>query len=139
MRELHQYITNKYPRFGCTINVAHITGEQRGVLLADFTYRDKAGKTWVATAPMYTDGGTFWRLPRLTRYITGAPWGKYLAAFIIHDYLCLHPEICSRKRADKLVYEMVRYLGANIIAARLLYRGVRIGAALGIGVPKKEK
>ena len=55
------------------------------------------------------------------------PWGRWNAAAILHDYLCVH-RTCSRFLADALFREAMRDLGVPVWRRVLMYYGVRLYA-----------
>ena len=115
--------------------IQHREGCNAGVLYRDLSYVDKYGRVHTAHAGMPTDGGTIWRLPRSTWWLTGSPYGRYLSAFIIHDWYCIRANDLTgaeryqlRLEADILFREMLLYLGASKLAASIMFAGVRVGA-----------
>lgn len=52
-------------------------------------------------------------------------WGhEYAEAAIVHDYLYRTHRV-SRKRADKIFYEIMKYRGCHPIKAKVMYLAVR--------------
>ena len=107
---------------------------KHAILLDDFMYIDKNGRTHTAPAGFRTDGGTVTGF----FHIVGTPYRNYLAAYIIHDYECDIAEaykksnhemyVTLRRDADDLFMEMLVYLKAGTVKRWLMYRGVRVGA-----------
>lgn len=48
---------------------------------------------------------------------------------LIHDFLCDRPAICSRKEADRILFQKCISFGMNPVKAYFVYIGVRIGAS----------
>jgi hypothetical protein len=63
---------------------------------------------------------------------------SYAASACLHDFLCRW-EGFSRRTADALFHEALTALGVTGWRRWLLYRGVRIGAALNIPPPVPER
>ena len=120
--------------------VRHYAGQNTGELVEELRYTDNDGLVHTAPVGLQTDGATVWKLPRATWWISGAPYGRYLAAYLIHDAECVAARNLTGKYrkearldADRTLREMVRSLGASRVTASLIYRGVRVGAAFGAG------
>ena len=106
-------------------------------LLEDFWYIDHEGDKHIAYAGMLTDGTS---IPRALWTIFGNPFSTdHLPAAVIHDCICYDCEDLIRAglkkearqlrlSADRLFLEMLLYLKIRKSKARLMYRGVRIGA-----------
>ncbi len=104
------------------------------ILKDSLAYVDKNGRRYLAQEGMITDGAS---IPRVLWDTVGSPYAsKYLPAYILHDHLCQHardiPDKEMRKRlrkgADKLLREMMDYLGAGWVKRSVVYRGVGIGS-----------
>jgi len=117
-----------------TVCLAH-TGRD-AVLLKAIDYTDADGVRVKAPTGMPTNGGS---IPRAFWDTIGPPYAsKFLPAYMIHDKLCGDANHLAsadavfgrklRKEADKLFYEMIRFLGCNRVKAWLMYGGVRLGA-----------
>ena len=68
------------------------------------------------------------------------PYKGTKKAAVVHDYLCRHVACDkeSRKRADKLFYEMLLEAGLSKLRAQLGYMGVRVGSYFGKGCNYEE-
>lgn len=60
----------------------------------------------------------FWRIEQPIN-------AKYLSAFVLHDW-CYSSHCVSRKKADKILYELLREAGMSWIKAKAIYRVVRL-------------
>jgi len=116
--------------------ISHTIGEKESKLVEELIYIDKKGRTHRAPANMPTDGLS---IPRFFWRVVDPPMSsKYLAAAIIHDHYCYKAAHLAdsdikaarklRKDADKLFYEMLRYLGCGFVKAKAMYRAVRLGS-----------
>ena len=131
MRHDKQGFTSK------TIHLEHLIDSTRAILGRSFTYIDVDGVKYTAHPPMPTDGGS---VPKFFYRVIGPPFASpYLAAYIIHDWLCREAEklavngfyyeaVVTRKEADLLFKEMLSFLGCNRVKVRAMYRAVRFGS-----------
>lgn len=111
----------------------HPIGKSSAILLSDFIYIDKAGRTHTSKAGNITDGAS---IPRFFWRVIGPPMaGPYLPAAIIHDMYCEKAHTLTGKEAkelrlaaDKLFFEMLECLGLSRLKCKLMYYGVRIGS-----------
>jgi hypothetical protein len=97
-------------------------------LLAPFSFKDPAGKTWAAPVDYVVNGAS---IPRALWTLMGSPYmGDYRRASIVHDKACDDARGNSRARraADRMFYHACRAGGCSDVEATLLYIGVRIGA-----------
>lgn len=69
-----------------------------------------------------TDGGS---IPKIFQNII-SPLGCYLQAFLVHDILYAG-EFCARAEADRMLLELLEYLGANWLRRNEIYAAVRLG------------
>jgi hypothetical protein len=58
------------------------------------------------------------------------PAGPYAPAAVIHDYLCEHPERCSRFLADAVFREVMREIGVPWYVRLPVYYAVRTYGAI---------
>ena len=116
-------------------DVRHYDDGRKGETLASLSYTDTQGRTHTAPVAMPTDGGS----QPAGWYAIDRPYGKYLRAYLIHDYYCARARHllshglvdaarALRLDADRLLREMVLFLGAPRWKAAAIYRGVRTGA-----------
>lgn len=87
-------------------------------------YEANDGKIYTIPKDFVTDGASiprfFWRI-----YL---PYGKYIEAAVLHDYIYRTPTIpLTRKQADKLLEEAMEWCQVNAFDRKVIYTGVRIG------------
>lgn len=100
-------------------------------LLDDFSFTDPNGRVWLAPQGTLTDGAS---IPQALWSAVGSPFtGDYRCAAVVHDAACSDPSV-SRREADRMFYQACLAGGCSLVQARILYIGVRIGAAFGQGV-----
>lgn len=94
------------------------------LLLEDFAYdSDLLKRIVVVPAGFLTD---FASVPRGLWNIL--PKTEYGQAAVVHDFLCRYGEV-TRKEADLVFKEALEHLGASSRRVKVMYWGVRIGAA----------
>lgn len=101
--------------------------DRRMRLLADFSFTDPAGTTWLTPKDYVVDGAS---IPRALWTLVGSPYtGDYRRASIVHDKACDDAvnNSTARRAADRMFYHACRTGGCSIEDATLLYVGVRIG------------
>ncbi|MCK8495272.1 DUF1353 domain-containing protein [Spirosoma sp. RP8] len=92
----------------------------------EFFYIDPKGRKWVAPAGSIVNGAS---IPAALWSMVGSPYtGEYRRASIVHDVACDDAAV-SRKEADEMFYHACLAGGCTLFEARVLYAGVRIGAA----------
>jgi hypothetical protein len=127
------------PEFLTQLHV-NVLSDDVSELDADFQYAS-AVLNQVITVPkgFHTDFASVPRFPGA--YLLAGGKAKWEA--VVHDYLCVHPEICSRQKADEVFHEAMGVradfrdpTGAGQVKESqatwrrgLMYVGVRIGAA----------
>lgn len=107
-------------------------GGRRWMVVEEFTYLTRAGELIVVPAGFVTDGAS---VPRLLWWLFPPFGGNYDEAAVIHDHLYSEAELyagdddghVSRAHADTLMLEAMGVKGVDIVDARLIYRGVRLG------------
>jgi len=92
-------------------------------LVEDFTENTKIGTITVPKSTI-TDLAS---VPRLLWWII-PPFGRYSQAAVIHDYLCVNSNICDRKTADEIFYDLMIKYKTYKWKAKLMYCGVRVRA-----------
>ena len=105
------------------------TDDRSMQLLEPFSFRDPAGKNWLATKGSHVDGAS---IPRALWTIVGSPYtGDYRRASVVHDVACEEAghDIKKRRAADRMFFHACRAGGCSIWQSIILYLGVRIGAA----------
>ena len=69
----------------------------------------------------------FASIPRPFWSLIGAPWGKYGAAAVVHDWCYFRGILLyTRKRADEIFYEAMGVLGVPEWKRRTMYVAIRI-------------
>ena len=58
-------------------------------------------------------------------WIFTPPDGKYTLASVVHDYLCIHPEIMKRKAADELFMKIAKQSGVNKFTSYIMFAAIR--------------
>jgi hypothetical protein len=129
-------------QFLAPLRVEEIEGDDcRWRLLEPCVYHLKElnGPEWVMAGKGFeTDFGS---IPRFLWWLPSFhPNGRFRRAYVIHDKLYQEPvilnrsaegvvsvRICHRDEADEILLEAITVLGANWVAKRLIYRGVRLG------------
>jgi len=107
--------------------------DRYAVLYHQWLYVDRKGAPHVAGEGFPLDGLT---IPRILWRVAGHPWGRHLAAGVIHDSDCAialsFPPGDHRDRlrlhADELFHEGLEYLGASAATASIWYASVRVGS-----------
>jgi hypothetical protein len=103
-------------------------------MLANFCYTSADGEHNCIIRDDLYNGGS---IPRPLWPLIGSPYtGKARKAFPIHDKMCadaaklptFKQRWVARLHADKILYEMCRFLGIRWTKCAALYSGVRIGA-----------
>jgi len=110
-------------------------------LVEDFHYTTAADITHTGRKGLIIDGKTVPR-PLWATFLAGPPYvGKGRNAAVIHDQMCKDahmwaaegfagPAAEMREYADELFDEMLAHLGVNRLKRWVMFRGVRIGAAV---------
>ena len=104
---------------------------RNGRLYRDFSYTDTIGREHMAHKGMITDGGS---IPRFLWRLIGSPFtGVARPAYIIHDKYCYKANDLEgaeraelRLSADKLLLEILEYLGVKKWRLKTIYTAVRI-------------
>ena len=95
------------------------------ILHRDLQYMDDGDKIYTVPAGFVTDGASipraFWRVLR--------PFGKYIEAAVLHDYLYAHPEVygTTQKEADDLFKLAMRDCGVSKWKRNVMWAAVRVG------------
>lgn len=130
------------PQFHDVLHVKEIDGVDREWELLEpciYHLHEPDGPEWVmAGTGFVTDFGSIPRI--LWVFPSFHPNGRFRRAYVIHDKLYRDPviltrspegvagvRICHRDEADAILLEAVDVLGANWLARRVIYRGVRLG------------
>lgn len=101
------------------------TGNEIDILLADFTYIDKEGKTWTATKDLPWDGAS---IPRALWTPVGSPkTGCHKLPSIVHDeYYKRHAQHGeTRREVDEMFYQACRAKGVCRAKAATMYYALR--------------
>lgn len=103
-------------------------GEDRNMLmLEDFWYVDPQGRRWEAPRNSVINGAS---IPVALWSSVGSPYtDDYRRAAVVHDVACANPEIV-RDEADEMFYFACLCGGCSLFKSKILYAGVRIGAAV---------
>lgn len=105
-------------------------------LLRDFPVHIRVGvrvQSVVVPKGFVTD---FASVPRILHAVF-PPMGKYGAAALVHDYLCVERPV-TRKEADKLFYNLMIRHEVKPWKAKIMYAATRLYAIL-TGVDKRER
>ena len=104
-------------------------GEDRNMMiLEDFWYIDPKGRHWLAPRNSIINGAS---IPSALWSSVGSPYtDDYRRAAIVHDVACQDLKII-RAEADEMFYFSCLAGGCSLIKSKILYAGVRIGAAVG--------
>jgi hypothetical protein len=107
------------------------------MLKSDLEYLAQSGEVITVPAGFETD---FFSIPRALKWLFVGIDSKYGPAAVIHDWL-YRQQTGKRARADALLREAMRALGASWILAHVVYVGVRSFGWLGWAAdkPKAEK
>jgi hypothetical protein len=93
-------------------------------LLEEFSYTDKAGKTWIASKDSVVNGAS---IPRAFWTIIGSPTtGKYRNASIVHDTAC-EGKVETWQDVHLMFYEACRCGGLGEKKAKVMYWAVYHG------------
>lgn len=92
--------------------------------LQDIIYIANNGDIVLVPVGFVTDGAS---IPKIFWSIIGSPFtGKYKKPALIHDYLYA-THLTSRKRADSIFIEGMKYLGVSRVKRVLMWLAVKIG------------
>jgi hypothetical protein len=64
-------------------------------------------------------------IPRIFWRVEAPIDGRYITAFCVHDW-CYSSHCVGRKKADTILYSLLREAGMGWIKARTIYRAVRL-------------
>jgi len=96
---------------------------QLWVVLEDF--KVDLGETIVSVPKGFVTNGA--SVPRIFWWLCAPMAGPFGEASVVHDYLYSSFSDCqSRSFADKALYNIGRYRGANLVRAKAVYRAVRL-------------
>lgn len=112
------------------------TSMRRWKLQRDFPVHIRVGvrvQSVVVPKGFVTD---FASVPRILHAVF-PPMGKYGAAALVHDYLCVEKPV-TRKEADKVFYNIMNRHDVKSWKAKIMYAAVRLYAIL-TGVDKRER
>lgn len=99
-------------------------------LMADFLFRGvKVNKGFI------TDGAS---IPKVCWTIIGHPFGRYLEAAVIHDFLYFEGTL-TRKECDKVFLEAMKELKVFALQRWVMYKGVRMWGWLGWRCHRKRE
>ncbi len=108
--------------FRSDLNMRWITAGSY-MLLSDLVYAGRRDLI-VIPAGFRTDLAS---VPRIVRWLLPQD-GRWTRAAIVHDWCCRHPEQFTARDADGLFRRVCREEGVPVLARRLLWTGVRLGA-----------
>lgn len=117
-------------RFIGWIAVEYIDGKDWR-LLQDFGYRTETGEVTTVRKEFIFD---FASVPRIFQWLYPAPGDSqnpYGVAALVHDWLYAHRKIAghpvTRREADALFYEILRYVGCRRTLCWTMWAAVRVG------------
>lgn len=115
------------------LNVQILDGGQTVILLNPMVVKvDRT--TYVVPEGFKTD---FASIPRIF-WILLPPWGEYSKAAVVHDYFYA-THIVSRKEADDLFLELMKYYKVSFIKRQAIYIAVRTFGWIAWDKNKKEE
>lgn len=93
-------------------------------LLADFSYKDPAGKVWTAPEGWVIDGAS---IPWVFWSVVGSPFvGDYRSASVVHDYYC-DTQTEPWREVHEMFYWAALAAGVGETKAKILYAAVYAG------------
>jgi hypothetical protein len=115
---------------GWPLRVDYIDGREWR-LASDFLYRLADGRVCTVRKGFVFDWAS---IPRPLYWLyppAGSSGNPYGVAALVHDWLYSHRKIAgqtiTRRDADRVFLEIMRYVGCRWTLARVMYRAVRVG------------
>ncbi len=92
------------------------------VLTEPLVYQDSVGGKYEVPKGFPSDGAS---IPSFTWMIVGHPFGSYLEAAVVHDYLCFEDKVVSKKR-DWVFLDAMKTQGVEGWKRNVMFRAVRM-------------